>query len=78
MQSLMQQHIEIYGRMLKSGNCCTIHFVETSSSLLYEAPYINTIVSNLCVCVHMYIYEHIDAYIHIFFLYRNLRQKKMQ
>ena len=37
--------MDIYERMLKSGNCFTIHFIETSSSLLYDAPYINTTVS---------------------------------
>ena len=44
-QFLLQQYMELYERMLKSGNCSTIHFIETSSSILHEAPYINTIVS---------------------------------
>ena len=43
--------MDIYERMLKSGNCCTIHFIETSSSLLYNAPYINTTVSNKYVLI---------------------------
>ena len=40
--------MDIYERMFKSGNCSTIHFIETSSSLLYNAPYINTTVRNKC------------------------------
>ena len=50
-QTLLQQYMDIYERMFKSGNCSTIHFIETSSSLLYNAPFINTIVSNKYVIV---------------------------
>ena len=38
--------MELYERMLKSDKCSTIHFIETSSSILHEAPYINTTVSD--------------------------------
>ena len=48
--------MNILKKILKSGNCSTIHFIETSSSLLYDAPYINTTVSNklyLVTSVHI-------------------------
>lgn len=42
LQYLLQQYMELYEKMLKSES--TIHFIETSSSLLHNAPYIDTIV----------------------------------
>lgn len=38
--------MELHEKMLRKETCSTIHFIETSSSLLHNAPYINTVIKD--------------------------------
>ncbi|XP_019857334.1 PREDICTED: uncharacterized protein LOC109585637 [Amphimedon queenslandica] len=47
-ESLVQYYLELYDKMLKCDTHArsTLHFIETSASLLQNAPFINTVVKN--------------------------------
>lgn len=44
-QILLQQYMELHEKVLKNDEL-SLHFIETSSSLLHNAPYIDTVVKS--------------------------------